>query len=97
MKRYKIVNRKRFTAFLSIVILACIMITGSAMGFFTASSKDVTKYTTIQVQAGDTLWNLAKVYGNDHKDIREVIYDICKLNNVSAESLKAGQYITIPN
>lgn len=97
MKRYRIVNRKRFTTFITLVILACVMITGSAMGFFNASSKDVTTYTTIKVEAGDTLWALAREYGNQHKDVREVIYDICKLNNVSADTLQAGQYITIPN
>lgn len=97
MKRYRIANRRRFISFMSVVILACVIITGSAMGAFNAHSKDVTTYTTVQVQAGDTLWNLAREYGSADKDVRQVIYDICKLNSVSAESLQVGQYITIPN
>jgi len=97
MKKYRIANKFRFTTFVTLVILACVIITGSAMGCFTASSKDAIKYTTIQVQAGDTLWNLAREYGSTKKDVREVIYEICKLNDVTAETLQAGQYITIPN
>ena len=97
MKKYRIANRRRFISFMTVVILACVVVTGSAMGVFNAHSKDVTTYTTVQVQAGDTLWNLAREYGSADKDVRHVIYDICKLNSVSAESLQVGQYITIPN
>ena len=97
MKKYRIANRRRFISFMTVVILACVIVTGSAMGVFNAHSKDVTTYTTVQVQSGDTLWNLAREYGNAGKDVRQTIYEICKLNDVSAETLQAGQYITIPN
>ena len=96
MKKYRIKNRTRFTAFLTILILTSSFISGSVLGLFNASSKDITKYTTVKVESGDTLWNLAKQYGSTNKDIREVIYEICKINNVSAESLQPGQFITIP-
>lgn len=97
MKKYRIKKKFRFISFVTFVILACVVLTGSAMGCFDASSKDEIKYTTVQVQMGDTLWNLAREYGNTNKDVREVIYEICKLNNVTADTLQAGQYITIPN
>jgi len=96
-KKYRIANKRRFITFVTLVILSFVVITGSAMGCFSASSMDAIKYTTVEVKYGDTLWNLARKYGNTNKDVREVIYEICKLNNVSAETLQAGQFITIPN
>lgn len=97
MKRYRIVNARRFTSFLTVMLLLIIFIAGTALGMFDASSKDKITYTTVQVQAGDTLWQLAKTYGPEKQDIRMTVYQICQLNNVSAETLMAGQYITIPN
>lgn len=53
-------------------------------------------YTNVKVQAGDTLWDLAKKYGPQDADLRQVIYYICKLNDVTPETLWAGQEILIP-
>lgn len=97
MKKYRIKNAKRFTSFVTLVILTFVFVAGSAMGLFNASSKDITTYTTVQVQAGDTLWNLARTYGAANKDVRETVYEICRLNDISADTLMPGQFITIPN
>ncbi len=97
MKRYRIKNSKRFTAFLTCLTLLLIFAGGSLIGLYDASSKDISGYTTIRVQPGDTLWNLAKTYGPENADIRETVYNICKLNDVTAETLYAGLFITIPN
>jgi len=97
MKRYRIKNAKRFTAFASVLILICAFSFGTLLGFFDASSKDIIEYTTVKVESGDTLWQLARTYGPSDQDVRETIYQICKINNVSADTLKAGQFISIPN
>ena len=94
--KYRVVNKIRFTTFTAIVILVVSFIT---ISFFTKSAaldKKCTEYIEIKVEYGDTLWSLAKKYGEKDKDIREVIYDICHVNNISAGSLRAGQVILIP-
>lgn len=96
-KRYRISNPRRFTAFVCCTILILVFAGGTLLGLYDASSKDAVSYTTICVEAGDTLWNLARTYGPKNQDVRMTVYQICKLNNVSAETLQAGQYITIPN
>lgn len=39
-------------------------------------------YETVTVESNDTLWSIAASRTDDTKDIREVIYDIQKLNGI---------------
>ena len=48
------------------------------------------------VQNGDTLWNLAKRYYGENTDLREVIYEIRKINNMNNSDIRPGQKIKIP-
>jgi len=50
----------------------------------------------IQIQAGDTLWKLAQEFGPSNQDLRAVIYEICTINQISADSIQPGQFILIP-
>lgn len=97
MKKYKVTNPKRFVCFLTVLLLIISFSAGTMLGLFDASSKDSLSFTTVQVQAGDTLWQLARTYGSKDADVRETIYRICKINDVTAENLQVGQYISIPN
>ena len=54
------------------------------------------EYTEVTVCAGDTLWDLALEYGSGDVDVRELIYNICQINNIKAADLRAGQIILIP-
>ncbi len=65
------------------------------LGTDSAAGRDAQRYISILVEEGDTLWGIAKSYGKN-VDCRRLIYEIEKLNGVSAETLRAGQYITIP-
>ncbi|MEW6624724.1 MAG: LysM peptidoglycan-binding domain-containing protein [Bacillota bacterium] len=49
----------------------------------------------ISVQEGDTLWGIAKKH-HPNKDIRKVIYQIEKLNNISKSMIYPGQQLKIP-
>jgi len=96
MKRYKVVDRKRFICFLMLVLIA---VSFTVLGFVNHSSANETtdhRYTEIIIEKGDTLWEIAKVYGSSEKDIREVIYDICRFNNIKASDLRPGQILYIP-
>ena len=76
--------------------IALAFIISSALGFNTASGASTQQYVQIKVQSGDTLWTLAQEYGPSDMDVRNVIYEICRLNGITAADLQAGQYITIP-
>ncbi|WP_366926062.1 LysM domain-containing protein, partial [uncultured Megasphaera sp.] len=48
------------------------------------------------VEEGETLWDIAAGLSSDEQDIREVIYDLAKLNNIAPDAdLKVGQKIVI--
>ena len=95
-KKYRIKSRLRFTLFMTIAILMMISITGTLIGANNAESLTKPVYTEILVQSGDTLWNLAREFGPDDQDVREVVYEICRINDISAASIYPGQTILIP-
>ena len=95
----RIVNKKKF---IRMVILIIGIIIISLIGFNNKSfSKGEIKTKTIYVSSGDTLWTIAteeqenNSYYED-KDIRDIIYEIKKLNNLDNNSnLIAGQKLVI--
>ena len=96
MKRYRIVNKARFVCFaLAVCLTVCFVISGVFKKSLANEEKDY-RYTEVTVEEGDTLWELAKIYGSGEKDLREVIYDICTLNGIKAGDIQPGQTLLIP-
>ena len=93
-KRYRIKNKFRFVFFVTLFVLICSLAIGAV--FPVAASSSGRRMTQVKVQSGDTLWDLARTYGDQNKDIREVIYDICSINGISASELYVGTTIYIP-
>lgn len=96
MKHYKIVNKFRFITFVTVLILVISLSVVGVFGLVKARASEKLVYTEVEICDGDTIWQLAARYGNPEKDIREVIYDICSINNISADNLRAGQIVLIP-
>ena len=94
-KTYRITSRLRFTLFVAITIILFTMTVNFALGINTADSSTIPEYIQLEVSSGDTLWSIADKYMNDD-DIRESIYKLSKVNNISASDLKAGMTILIP-
>ena len=95
-KKYRIKNKFRFITALTVLLLLLAFAGSSVLGLNQASGSEVRKFVTVQVKNGDTLWDLARTYGPSDADCRRVIYEIEKINGVDANTLQAGQYITIP-
>ena len=95
-KKYRIKSKFRFTLFMTIAILMFISAAGTIIGANNAESLTRPVYSEITVQSGDTLWNLADEFGPDDKDLREVVFAICEINDISADSIYPGQTILIP-
>ena len=62
---------------------------------FTAHAEEQIVYKNIVVKNGDTLWGIASNFTEPSKDIRKVINDICKLNNITPGSIYPGQVLKI--
>ncbi len=63
-----------------------------------APSEETYKYyTSVSIQAGDTIWSIAKSYRTaECGDLDDYIEEICSLNHISGDDIHAGQYLTVP-
>ena len=95
LNRYRVININKFKRFMFLAILLISMISFTSILTLNAYSKDIPQFDYVSVQQGDTLWSIASDYA-DNKDIREVIYEISKINNIHNNSIHPGDIIKIP-
>jgi len=91
----RIVNKSRFISFISILL---IIISFTATAFFSQTSakgQSESKYIRINVQKGDTLWEIAQKYNKKGRDIRKFIHHIKTQNNLKSSALYVGQTLII--
>ncbi len=62
---------------------------------FAQSNRPATPTQVLNVQPGDTLWQLAKT-ADPQQDPRDVVQHIAELNNLSSLELQPGQRLVIP-
>lgn len=51
---------------------------------------------TYAVQSGDTLWSIAQGVAQPGEDVRDVVLQLQRLNDLSGGSLMAGQVLMLP-
>ena len=95
-KRYHVANKFRFTLFVVIALLLLTTIANFALGFSTADSLTKVEYMDYQVSYGDTLWSIAETCMADCDDVREAVYELCQINDITASDLQSGMVIQIP-
>lgn len=91
--------KKSVKIVLSIIIIA--MIVWLLIRSTSFSYKEV-EYKEIYVSNGDTLWDIAKFERDNNqyyegKDIREIIFDIKKINDLQNSDIYEHQKLLIPN
>ncbi len=50
----------------------------------------------VEVRYGDSLWTIARRYGNPNGDIRDTVWQIHQANDVDADNLQPGTMIAVP-
>ena len=95
-KSYRISNRFRFTVFVVLTIILLTTVINFALGLNTAASLTVQEYMDLEVNSGDTLWNIAQDDMPDDMDTRKAVFKLCSLNDISADQLYAGMTIQVP-
>lgn len=88
--RKKAAFRKRCFSLLVLVIVL-----GSIFSVCNALGETNVKTEKVVVSSGSTLWSIASDI-ESNKDIRELIYEIEQLNDISAGNIVAGQVLEIP-
>ena len=95
-RRYRVVNRFRFTVFVTLMIILLTTVMNFALGLNTADSLTYVEYMDLEIMSGDTLWSIAETYMSDSIDIRVSVHELCRINNISADQLQAGMTIQVP-
>jgi hypothetical protein len=97
MKRYVIVNPRRFFTFLTFVFLLISIIIFVFINSTKAhSSIYETRYRDYYVHEGDNLWDISSRNIPEGYDIRKMIYEIKELNNIETGYIYPGDTIKIP-
>lgn len=96
--KIKIVNKQKFIRSL---IIAIGLIIFAILGITNTYSKTEISYKEDYILKGDTLWSIAEkeIDTNEYyrnKDIRDVMFEIKKINNLQNKNLTVGQKILIP-
>ena len=94
-KSRKVRRRKKNNHSLFIVLLAFTFIFSALMGTGATASR-IADTETMCVTYGDTLWDIAAECNTRGDDVRDIMDDIMKLNNMKSAELHAGDIITIP-
>ncbi len=50
----------------------------------------------VRVEYGDSLWTIAREYGDPNRDVREVVAEIRRTNGADPGNLRPGSTIVIP-
>lgn len=81
-----------------IITLAFILLMLSHIYAYADNSLTVHKYyTSIYLEEGDTLWNLADVYNtNSNMSKSQYIDEVCQINNISQDNIHSGRHIIVP-
>lgn len=96
-KKYRIKSKFRFITFLVIVIGFTFGMFGFATGMnFSTALENHSNDKQIEVCAGDTLWDIAGEFKSNDTDIREAVYDICRVNDIKDGSIQEGMILSIP-
>ena len=107
-KRTLIVNQKRFAIF---IILTALFLFSIFFMAFSWMSKEMAygmadgalveaqvNYQKVVVKEGDTVWAIAeKLAQGKKKDVRDIVREIYRLNNLGKSTLHPGQPLLIPN
>lgn len=77
-----------------VLVLAIIVALWFAVTSFNSKAEPI-RYEEYTVSIGDTVWDIAMGCSNG-QDVRKLVYEIRKLNNIDDGIINAGDVIQIP-
>ncbi len=85
-------------ASIMLVIIGCVIF-GSifSSAHVNEADQELKYYKSIEIQKGDTLWNIAKEYKSDiyYKDIQAYVDEIKEVNGLTSDTIHEGQHLIV--
>ena len=91
-RRAKMMRRRRI--FMAIMGLVCTFVI--ATGITSISAKEICGTRTVTVERGDSLWSLVSENCSQNDNIRRIISEVKKINNLENTCLQVGDSLIIP-
>ncbi len=102
-KRKRQLRQQFLFLFMTILFIGIFSLLGFSMKAKAQSTTDAENiqykyYMSVQVEAGDTLWDYAKLYANNtyYKSYKNYIEEVVQINSLSNDEITTGQYIILP-
>ena len=92
-KRIKVISKVRLIIFISILLLIIYPAILLAVG---NPSNKQDSFIRVYIEAGDTLWDIARANLPPRTDIRDFVYRIKKVNRLDSSLIKEGDYLLVP-
>ena len=103
MRKHRVIKRRtewRVIVIPIVIITALIWFSYSMINMPSAEERyeDMEHYSVV-VRSGDTLWSIAEDNIDEYspKDIRKVIYDIKKMNDLDNDFIQPGRLLKFPS
>ncbi|MDK2810676.1 MAG: hypothetical protein PWR27_1385 [Petroclostridium sp.] len=94
--KLKIINKKRFVTFITSILILSVILTVMFFAQTSVRGQAESNYIYVHIATGDTLWDIALRYNQNHKDIRNFINEIMLENNMETAMLTQGQILRVP-
>lgn len=91
MERQTAISSRVLVVISTVALALCLLLVTSVMAGGTAPV--TADYT---VRGGDTLWSIADAHAEQDSDVRSVMDDIRRINDLSGSMLHAGQTLEVP-
>jgi len=91
-----ILSKIKIVMLMLVITIITVAAGNFVLGGNNASGQTQQKYISVEVSAGDTLWDIADTYLGEEMDTRQAVHIIRTANDMDTGLVKPGQMIRIP-
>jgi nucleoid-associated protein YgaU len=86
----------RAVVLLTAVVVLVVLLLANAVGASDDGRPDAVEVGTHLVVTGDTLWDIATAHTTPGEDVRRVVFEIRRLNDLDGSVILPGQVLQVP-
>lgn len=101
IKRVRTLYVEKLIFFVAAMIIAIVLSIIAGRKFVSAHDDrknepvNFTYYRSIEVQEGDTLWDIASAYADKDTSVKEYVKELKEINHLDNDFIREGSYLTV--